>query len=178
MEKEEKAARLVRRAMRGSWDAYGQLIHQYQDYLYRTAFLYTKNEDAALDIVQECILKAYESIKSLRRPEYFKTWLTRILINCANRYFNQRSKTVFLDAEVEKETREGISIEERCDLYHAIDRLPALYRTVVILKYYNELKISEIAAAMDIPEGSVKAYLYRAKRELRAYLKEDYIYAE
>lgn len=179
MEKEAgRIGRLVRKAMHGSCDAFGELIHIYQDYLYRTAFVYMKNEDAALDVVQDCILKAYESIKNLRKPEYFKTWITRILINCANQYFNKNRRIIHSDIPQEAEAAADISIEERCDLYHAIDQLPERYRTVVILRYYNDLKISEIAEIMEIPEGSVKAYLYRAKRELRVYLKEGYAYEE
>lgn len=77
----KRMERLARKAIRGNCDAYGQLIHACQNYLYRIAFLYTKNEDDALDVVQDCILKAYESIGKLRKPEYFKTWITRILIN-------------------------------------------------------------------------------------------------
>lgn len=179
MGKEDRAEeQLVRKAIRGNCDAYGQLIHTYQNYLYRTAFLYTKNEDEALDVVQDCILKAYESIKGLKKPEYFKTWITRILINSANQYHRRAGKTVPLETEAEAEAPAGASMEEKWDLYHAIDRLPKLYRTVVILKYYDDLKISEIASVMDIPEGSVKAYLYRAKRELRTFLEEDYAYAK
>ena len=71
---------------------------------------------------------------------------------------------------------ESISIEERMDLYQAIDFLSEKYKNIIILKYFNGLKISEIAYAMDIPEGSVKAYLYRAKTELRHLLEEDTIY--
>ena len=63
----------------------------------------------------------------------------------------------------------------RRDLYHAIDRLPERYRSVVIMKYFDDMKISEIARTLDIPEGTVKAYLSRARNELRLYLKEDYL---
>ena len=62
-------------------------------------------------------------------------------------------------------------------MYNAIDSLAEKYKTVVILKFFMEFKLSEIAYIMDIPEGSVSAYLTRAKNELRAYLKEDYYYA-
>ena len=63
----------------------------------------------------------------------------------------------------------GITIEERLDLNDAVSRLPDKYREVIILKYFDELKISEIARVMGMPEGTVKAYLHRAKAELRKY---------
>ncbi|MDO4299353.1 MAG: sigma-70 family RNA polymerase sigma factor [Lachnospiraceae bacterium] len=170
--------RLIRKSMHGSFQAFGQLIHLYQDYLYRTAYLYMKNEDDALDVVQDCILTAYEAVGGLRKPEYFRTWLTRILINCALKALQDGSRIMCMEELPEQGSGRDAHIEERCDLYHAVDRLPEQYRTVVILKYYNDMKISEISEIMDIPEGSVKSYLFRAKKELRTYLQEDYVYAE
>jgi len=168
---------LIKKAMRGNAEAYGQLIENHKDYLYRTAYLYTKNEQAALDAVGDCILSGFQSIKTLREPAYFKTWLTRILLNVANDSF-RKGKNLILTNEIEKAGFEkDISIEERLDLYQAIENLPEKYRSVIILKYFNELKVSEIAYTMDIPEGSVKAYLARARKDLRIYLKEDYFYA-
>ena len=73
---------------------------------------------------------------------------------------------------------EDVAIEEKLDLYEAIDRLPEKHRIVIILKYFNEFKISEITEATGIPEGSVKAYLSRARGELKNFLKEDYRYAD
>ncbi len=71
-----------------------------------------------------------------------------------------------------------MSLEEKYDINTAVTRLPEKYRTVIILKYFNEFSIKEIADIMDAPEGSVKAYLSRARNELRRILKEDYIYAD
>lgn len=71
----EEEIRLVRKAVRGNPDAYGQLIRQYQEYLYRMAFLQMKNEQDALDLVGSVILKGYQTIKDLKNPEWFKTWI-------------------------------------------------------------------------------------------------------
>ena len=71
--------------------------------------------------------------------------------------------------------RKEVSAEERLDLYEAIKRLPEKYRTAVILKYFDGMKQEEVAYVMGIPRGSVSAYLTRAKRELRKYLKEGYL---
>ena len=87
-EKQEKA--LVKKARRGSPTAFGDLIEGPQEYLYRMAYLYVGQEDAALDVVQESILKAYKSLKTLREPEYFRTWLTKILINTAQDLLRKR----------------------------------------------------------------------------------------
>ncbi len=168
---------LVKRAVRGNAEAYGTLITHYQTYLYRVAFLYVKNEDLALDAVSECILQAFQSVRTLKKPEYFKTWLTKILIHCAIDLFRQTLPVAPMDTVQVAAPQPNISAEEKWDLYDAIDVLPERYRTVIILKYFSDMTISEIAYAMNIPEGSVKAYLSRARGELRHCLKEDYLYA-
>ena len=162
-----KQLKLVKKAIKRNPDAYGELIKEYQDYLYKTAYLYVKNDEMALDAVGTAVLKSYLQIHTLRNPEYFKTWITRILINAA--YDEQRKLICY---------SEEMSLEEKYDINTAVTRLPEKYRTVIILKYFNEFSIKEIADIMDAPEGSVKAYLSRARNELRRILKEDYIYAD
>lgn len=176
---QEEEIHLVKKAIKGNPSAYGKLIHQYQNYLYKTAFLYVKNEDSALDIVQESILKGYESIHKLKHPQYFKTWITKILINYAITMLKKRSSILPVETiEITSKSYVQPMLEEKIDLYEAIDNLSEMHKTVIILKYFNELKINEISSLMNIPEGSVKAYLHRAKQELKQYLKEDYIYAK
>ena len=163
--------RLVKKAIKGSKAAYGELIAQYQVYLYKTAFLYVKNEADSLDAVQECVTRGLLGIEKLKEPKYFKTWITRILLNCIWQD-QKRTQTVSLDEYREKGV-ENYLIEEKVDLYDAIDSLKEQYKTVVILFYFQELKIKEIAQIMDIPEGSVKVYLYRAKKQMRRWLEAD-----
>lgn len=167
-------SKLAKKAIRGNVDAYGQLIEQNKNYLYRTAMLYMKNEDDALDVVSECVLKGFRNIKKLKDPKLFKTWITRILINVVNDAYEQRTNVVDISQYEFEEPSSGVSREECLDLYDAIDSLSEKYKTVIILKYFSELKLSEIAYIMDIPEGSVSAYLTRAKQDLRGYLKEGY----
>lgn len=79
--KNKVSLKLVEKAARGDREAFGELIIMHQEYLYRLAYMYTKNEQDALDAVQECAMRAMISMDKLRKPEYFKTWITRILIN-------------------------------------------------------------------------------------------------
>ncbi|MDE6603016.1 MAG: sigma-70 family RNA polymerase sigma factor [Lachnospiraceae bacterium] len=166
----EDTIKLVKKAIKGNVSAYGELIAEYQVYLYKTAFLYVKNEADSLDAVQECVTKGMLGIEKLKEPRYFKTWITKILINCI-RQDKKRAQTISLDEYLETGI-ENYMIEEKVDLYDAIDSLKDQYKTVVILFYFQELKIREIAQIMDIPEGSVKAMLYRAKKQLRSRLTE------
>ena len=173
-----KQLKLVKKAIKRNPDAYGELIKEYQDYLYKTAYLYVKNYEMSLDAVGTAVLKSYLQIHTLRNPEYFKTWITRILINAA--YDEQRKLICYseLSDTLKESSYEEMSLEEKYDINTAVTRLPEKYRTVIILKYFNEFSIKEIADIMDAPEGSVKAYLSRARNELRRILKEDYIYAD
>lgn len=175
---EKEQAGLVKKAVRGNPDAYGKLIVHYQEYLYKMAFLYLKNEEDALDAVGNTILKGYQNIHRLKNPEWFKTWITRILINVAK---DEQKKIIYydeLDNVQISERRRGVSTEERCDLKQAIENLPEKYRTVIVLKYFSGFSVQEIAFATGTPEGTVKAYLSRARSELKKQLKEDYIYAD
>ena len=167
----EDTIQLVKKAVRGSKSAYGELIAEYQVYLYKTAFLYVKNEADSLDAVQECVMRGLLAIGKLKEPQYFKTWITRILLNCIWQGKKQ-TQTVALEEYREKGV-ENYLIEEKVDLYDAIDSLKEQYKTVVTLFYFQELKIKEIARIMEIPEGSVKAYLYRAKKQLRRWLEGE-----
>ncbi len=179
----QDTTQLVKKAIKGSKCAYGELIAAYQAYLYKTAFLYLKNEADSLDAVQECVTKGLLGIEKLKEPKYFKTWITRILLNCIWQD-RRKAQTVSLDEYTEKGV-ENYLIEEKIDLYDAIDSLKEHYKTAVILFYFQELKIKEIANIMDIPDGSVKVCLYRAKKQLRNLLgnqttgsKEELRYAK
>ena len=171
-------AKLTKKAVRGHAESYGKLIEQYKEYLYKTAILSTKNEEIALDVVGDCILKGFQSIRSLKEAKYFKTWITRILYNTINDYYRKEMYPVDME-NIDIAMPEGeVSSEEKLDLYRAIDLLSEKYRTVIILKYFDELKVSEIAYVMDIPAGSVKAYLSRAREELKHLLMEEDLYED
>lgn len=167
--------RTVRRAMRGSVEAYGILIEEQKEYLYRTAYLYAGNEDAALEIVQETVLRAFRSIRKLREPGLFRSWITRILINVSKDYYKREMRYEAAAGTEASQEENGVSTEERLDLYRAIGSLPEKYRTVVILRYFDELKLDEIAYITGIPRGTVSAWLTRARQELRNSLKEGYL---
>jgi RNA polymerase sigma-70 factor (ECF subfamily) len=166
---------LVKRAKKGDGDAFCKLIEPKKDKLYRIAYCYTKNEEDALDIVSEAICKALTSIKSLRNPEFFYTWLTRIVINCS---INHTRKANILLHEAghipDSVVVKGINEADRLDLYNAIDKLDNKRKSIIILKYIEDLTIVQIAETMNMPIGTVKTYLHKALKELRISLGEVY----
>ncbi len=168
----DKKLNLVKKAIRGNEDAFETLIKQESEKLYKTAFLYVRNKEDALDVLQETVYKAFISIKQVKQPEFFSTWLTKILIRTAFDLLRKR-KNVLMDESILNtypvETKQDI--EGRLDLLNAITTLNHNYQTVIILFYYHDLTIHEIAEIMEKPENTVKTYLRRAKLELREQLE-------
>lgn len=165
--------KLVSQAQNGCDESFEKLMNLYKEYLYKMAFLYVKNEHDALDIYQETVYKSYINISKLRDANFFKTWITKILINnvnMKNRHYNK-----FQDEQVEDYIGDisYSNIEENIDLYDAIDSLEEKYKTPVILQYFHDLTIPQIAQIMECNENTIKSYIRRAKKKLYDILKED-----
>lgn len=172
---EIESQRLVKKAIKGNKNAFEKLIQQHYERIYRTAYLYVHNEEDALDVVQEATYQAYTSIHSLKNPEYFMTWLTRIIIRCSGQVLKKRSKVVPLSEEILSNLPGQVNpnIEESLQLLHAIQQLRENYRTVIILFYYYDYSIKAISGVMEIPESTVKTYLSRGKAELKKFYKDE-----
>jgi RNA polymerase sigma-70 factor (ECF subfamily) len=168
--------KLIKKAKKGDRKAFSKLVEIEQSKLYKTAFLYTKNKEDALDIVQETIYKALISIKNLKEAKYFSTWITKILINCSLDFIKKKKKVVMIESgEIEKIPYKEVEIDHRIDLYHAIDSLNERYKTIIILRFYQDQTITQIADLLELPEGTVKSSLHRAIQELKITVKEDCI---
>ncbi len=165
-----KETRLVKKAIKGNAKAFEELLVLHSDRLYRTAYIYAGNREDALDIVQETSCKAFLAIGQLKNEQYFLTWLTRILIHCAYDVLNKRKKEMPVEKLVELPAVCKDGIAENLDLIEAVTRLKEQHRTAIILFYYHDMAISEIARMMDIPENSVKTYLQRGRKELKIRL--------
>ncbi|MCA1065934.1 sigma-70 family RNA polymerase sigma factor [Rossellomorea sp. AcN35-11] len=172
---EVENVRLVKKAIKGSKGAFEKLVQQHYERIYRTAYLYVHNEEDALDVVQEATYQAYKSIHSLKHPEYFMTWLTRIVIRCAGQFIKKRNNVISMSDEYLSNLPEesNSDIEESSQLLHAIQQLRVSYRAAIILFYYNDYSIKMISQEMDIPENTVKTYLRRGKAELKKLLKSE-----
>lgn len=168
-----KQEKLVKKAIKGNEAAFEALVTAESEQLYKTAFLYVRNKEDALDVLQETVYKAFISIEQLKNPEYFSTWLTKILIRNAYQLLNSKKKTIltgddFIQQLAEKESN---SLDQPYDLPDALSKLSPHYRTVIILFYFHDLSIQTIADTMKKPEGTIKTYLRRAKIELKKILE-------
>jgi len=168
--------RLIKESMKGNKESFGILIKNNKEYLYKMAFLYVKDEQDALEVIHETVYRAFLNIEKLKKAKFFNTWITRILINVSIDFLKKKGKNEMLDEStpIRKERCE-ISTEEKLDLYNAIDLLNDNYKTVIIMMYFNDMKIKDISKVMEIPENTVKTYLRRAKQALGEVLKEGYL---
>lgn len=137
--------------------------------LYRTAFLYLGSESAALDAVDETIYRGLKSLKKLRQPEYFETWMTRILINECKKELRRRKRELLVDTLPETAVEEFNALP----LKDAILRLPQELKDVIILRYFSGFTLAETAQSLDIPQGTAATRQRRALGLLKLELTEE-----
>lgn len=149
-----------------------EYIKDNQEKLYKIAYTYTRNQDLALDIVQEAVTKALENIHKLRQEEFVKTWFYRILINEALQNVKRNRKFIeyeLLENETYMHSNEE-NIVENIDIYNRIEKLNDKLKTVIILRFFENLKIEEIAIITKTNTNTVKSRLYKGLNEI----KKDY----
>ena len=144
-------------------------IKNNQEKLYRVAFSYSKNEEEALDIVQEAITKALKNIGKLKEEKYVKTWFCRILINESLQYIKRNKKLItceLKEIESKLEWNDNITVEG-IDIYQKIQSLNEKLQTVIILRFFEDMKIEEIAKITNVNISTVKSRLYKGLKELK-----------
>lgn len=143
--------------------------------LYRFAYCYVKNEHDAMEILSEATYKAYCSLNQLKHPHQFDTWMGRIIINTSMDFIKKQKR--FTGAEIEElevgEPYPYDQLEDKIDVYQALESLALKERAVVILKYFEEKSFKEIGELMDLPEATVKTKLYRSLEKMREYWEKE-----
>ncbi|WP_409250588.1 sigma-70 family RNA polymerase sigma factor [Bacillus sp. SCS-153A] len=163
-----KIIKLVKKAQKGNEKAFIKLFGAYEGYIYKNAFVYVKNEHDALDIVQEVAYRSFKNLKSLKQPEYFKTWLTRITITCSIDFLKQRKKVISLFSKLEEKSQSELEdVSLNLSLQELINHLDEDEKAIILLKYYDDYTFQDIASILDIPIGTAKSILYRALKKLR-----------
>jgi RNA polymerase sigma-70 factor (ECF subfamily) len=174
---------LIQRARKGDHEAFAALVTEHQRYVFNLALRVLKNEEEALDLTQETFVRAWTALPNFRGQSQFRTWIYRIVTNlCYNRLPNLRRSLNELGDDVIAEIPEteipfsnpahGFESRElRSYLYQAIDHLDENYRLLISLRYQSELSYEEIATMLNLPLGTVKTGLFRAKEQLRRALE-------
>lgn len=168
---------LVHQAQQQDEQAFYELINPLQDQLYRIAFVYVQNENDAVDIFQQAVIRAYEGLHNLKEPQFFSTWITRIVINCSKTYIakNKAMNPVEPSQLDLYQSPTHSNIEEEMDLWQALCQLEEKYKTVLLLRFYQDYSVRQIAEVLQCPEGTIKTHIRRGLNNLRQQLKGAYI---
>lgn len=150
-----------------------EYIKENQEKMYKTAFTYVHDRDEALDIVQESIAKALQNINKLKYEEYVKTWFYRILINESLQHIKKNKRNNLYEIEnLENEIADYSEIPiENIEIYKCINKLNEKIRTVIILRFFEDMKIEEIAYSTRTNENTVKSRLYKGIQELKKMIE-------
>ncbi len=158
---------LVKRAQRRDMDAFVDLMEKHKTGLYKVAKSYLSSEEDVADVMQETVLSVYEHIQELKSVSYFKTWMTRILINHCKDLLRQQ-KRYLVSGQLPENTQEAPESDR--EFYRLVGELPEDYRAVFLLYYGEGFHTREIARILDMNENTVKSKLRRGRDRLKQVL--------
>ena len=160
--------KLVRKAKKGDAEAFITLMEQNRQSMIRIAFAYLENEEDVADAMQETILAAYEKLDTLKRAEYFKTWLIRILINHCIAIRRDRSRTVPMEEAGEAFASYDFSTD--LEFNDLLKTLSEESRLIFQMYYGEQFTIGEIAEMLHMKENTVKSRIHRGRERLRSQM--------
>ena len=156
-----------------------ELIEENKLKFYKTAKIILKNDDDCYDALQEALISIYNNFDQLKNKEFFSTWATRIVINkCYDLLRKNKKNIVSFEENYESEIQSSEFDNYDVDQYgikKAMEILSEDLKLVIILYYYDDYSIKEISNIMDIPEGTVKSRLSKARELLKKELKKEEI---
>ena len=178
---------LVKRAKEGDGKAYDELMLMYKDAVFNIVYRMVRKRAEAEDLTQETFIKAYNSINSFNEEYAFSTWLFKIATNHCIDFFRKRKLTTYSmeqtirykNDEIKHEypdtektaDKELLASEKSRLIREGIEKLPEKYRTAIEMRHRDEMSYDEIAAILNIPLGTVKARIFRAREMLKKVLK-------
>lgn len=176
----------IKQVLKGDQNAFADIVSLYQHKLYQVCYRMLSNKQEAEDIAQEAFVRAYMNLHTFDQKRKFSTWLYRIATNLCIDRIRKKKPDYYLDAEVTgtdgldmysqiavddqlpEETIVQMELQER--IQYEIGRLPDKYRSVIVLKYIEELSLQEISEILDMPLGTVKTRIHRGREALRKQL--------
>jgi len=149
-------------------EEFSERIENIKEKMYRIAFQYLNNQTSALDAVDEATYKAFKKLGQLKNKEFFDTWIIRILINICKKEIIRNKKEIVCEELPETAVEEF----DKLPLKEAITKLPVELKSVIILRFFNSLTISETALVLKIPVGTVSTRQRKALSLLKLELEE------
>jgi RNA polymerase sigma-70 factor (ECF subfamily) len=176
---------LIEKCLAGQAEAFGSLIAPYQDRLYNTLFRMTGHREDAAELFQESMVRVYRGLRSYQGDSAFYTWLYRIVLNVAftdrrrkksrpiaTESISSATSRELADPDSSRETGRNVErAETRGIIEEALAAIAEPYRVVLVLKDIDGLKYEEIAEILDVPIGTVRSRLHRARSEMRDRLQ-------
>ncbi|MNO47123.1 RNA polymerase sigma factor SigV [compost metagenome] len=159
-------------AVDGEEQTFIRQVSEQKKILYGIAYSYLRNEPDALEVLQEATYRAWTKRKSLKDTGRFAPWLTRILVNCCKDELKRRKRLA--PGRADSCGSSGImemTSDRKLDMEQALDGVKQKYRQVLVLKYYRDMTLAEIAEVLDRPEGTVKTWLNKGLKQLRHKMK-------
>jgi RNA polymerase sigma-70 factor (ECF subfamily) len=179
--------RLIAECLQGNTAAFGVLVRRYQERLYNSVYRLVENAEDAQDVVQEAFLNAYQSLDGFKGDSQFFTWLYRIAVNTAISLKRKRRAMVRMEAgcngeplieplDRSAESRPGHALEQaeqETRIHQALNRLSPEHRAVLIMKDMEGHKYETMAEILQVPIGTIRSRLHRARLELRELLEKS-----
>jgi len=179
---------LVKASQQGNQDAFALLVQRHQHRVFNMVLRMLRDYEEASEITQTAFLAAWQGLPSFRDEARFATWLYRIAYNCALKQLERRKRERSLQAAMEAEQiLEGVNREKRAEdllelrdrqaiVREQIEKLPAKYRSVLILRHLQEMTYEEMADILTMPIGTIKTHLFRARNLLKECLLAQHLF--
>lgn len=149
-----------------------KILESYES-MYRIAFTYVKNADDALDVVQDSAYKAIKNAASVKKEQYIETWIYKIVINCAIDFLKKNKKEILTDIPEQLWHPSATDSYQDFDTIEALDVLNEKERAIIILRFFEEKKLEEIAQILNMNLSTTKSILYRSLKKLKIELKRE-----
>jgi len=156
-------------------EAFERLVNSVKTKLYKTGMAILKNDDDVCDAIQDTLVSAYKYFNTLKEEKYFATWITRILINKCYDIIKKNQKVGYLNKQIEINENTAYYDEYKVDsrVERALNLIDSDLRSTTVLYYYDDFSVEEISDILNIPVGTVKSRLSRAREKLYNILKEE-----
>ena len=161
-------------ARNGDSQAFARLIEQVKVKIYKTGMAILKNDDDTCDAIQETLESAYKNLNSLNEEKYFSTWIIRIMVNKCYDIIRKNKKISYINEKMQINDNGYYDVySKESDLENVLNQIDSDLRTTVVLYYFDDMSVSQVSEVLNIPEGTVKSRLSRAREKIYEILKKE-----
>lgn len=169
---------LVHRTQKGDTEAFSELVRRHQHTVYNLAYRFMRDAALAEDMAQEAFLKAFRLLAGFRGECAFSTWLYRVTCSVCLTELNRRKRRAEVelaeqhDINISVKPKDNIDFPEK--VRRCVSRLPGRYATIITLYYLQGVSYEEIAETLKIPMGTLKTWMFRARKQLRDLVEKEF----